>query len=262
MIQRTHGFTISLFAGLAFLAAAQDPPDGKTVLTAPPVPPKKQCVPPPPPQPMEWCVPAPLVGPPPILPPPPPVIYCEKKLPRTNQTRVPDEVHAYAIGRLPNGEGGMDEAHLYYRIEQSAYWDLRLPAKKQATALTTGPKAVFYPPTYQPPPHDQRVRDAMAAADQARLAAEQAQRNFESATEDINKKLQEDNQLKDEIQDLLKQNQQLREQLEGGHAHPTPTASTASPSKSKVPLDQLKDWENHLIQYSGPSVTGTPSDNH
>jgi hypothetical protein len=253
---RTHAFIISSFAGLTFLAAAQDPPDGKSIVTGnPPSLAKRACVPPPAPP----CVPAPLVGPPPILPPPPPVVYCEKKLPRTNQIRVPDEVHAYAIGRLPNGEGGMDEAHLYYRIEQSAHWDLRLPAKRQATALTTGPKAVFYPATYQAPPHDQQVHDAVAAADQARLAAEQAQRNFESATEDIHKKLQEDNQLKDEIQDLLKQNQQLREQLEGGHAHPSPTAS---PSKSDVPGNQLKDWGNHLIQYSGPTVTGTPSDNH
>jgi hypothetical protein len=252
MINRTAGFIISSFAGLAFLAAAQDPPDGKSIVTGnPPALAKKECVPPPPPP----CVPAPLVGPPPILPPPPPLIYCEKKLPRTNQTRVPDEVHAYAIGRLPNGEGGMDEAHLYYRIVQSARWDLRLPAKKQATALTTGPKAVFFPPTYRPPPHDQRVRDAVAAADQARLAAEEAQRNFESATEDIHKKLQEDNQLKDEIQDLLKQNQQLREQLQEGRPRPGPSPTA---SNSNAPQEPLKDWGNHLIQYNGPSVTGTP----
>jgi hypothetical protein len=254
---RTCGCIISLTAGFVGILQGQDPPDGKSIVTAAQKCRSAECAPP-----VVFCVPAPLIGPPPMLPPPPPAVYCEKKLARTNQVRVPDEVHAYAIGRLPNGEGGMDEAHLYYRIEQSAHWDLRLPAKKQAAALTTGPKAVFYPPTYQAPPKDQRVRDAMTAADQARLAAEQAQRNFESATEDIHKKLQEDNQLKDEIQELLKQNQQLREQLEGGHAHPTPTASTASPSKSKVPLDQLKDWENHLIQYSGPSVTGTPNDNH
>jgi hypothetical protein len=191
-----------------------------------------------------------------MLPPPPPAVFCEKKLPRTNQARVPDEVHAYAVGRLPSGEG-MDEAHLYYRIDQSAHWDLRLPAKKQATALTTGPKEVFYPPTYQPPPHDQRVRDAMEAADQARLAAEQAQRNFESATEDIHKKLQEDNQLKDEIQELLKQNQQLREQLQEGRPGSSPRPT---PSNSNAPQEPLKDWGNHLIQYSGPTVTGTPTE--
>ena len=250
MISPTPVFIISLFAALSVSTVAQD---GKTIVTAaPPARVKTGCIPPPPPP----CVPAPLVGPPPMLPPPPPAVYCEKKLPRTNQARVPDEVHAYAVGRLPNGAGGMDEAHLYYRIEQSAHWDLRLPAKKQATALTTGPKEVFYPPTYQAPPKDQRVRDAMAAADQARLAADQAQRNFESATEDIHKKLQEDNQLKDEIQELLKQNQSLRERLEGGHVNPSPTAT---PSKSDAPQDQLKNWGNRLIQYSGPTVTGTPS---
>jgi hypothetical protein len=251
MTKRTLGFTISILAALTGSGLAQDPPDGKSIITAtPPVRVKTGCIPPSPP-----CVPAPLVGPPPMLPPPLPAVYCEKKLPRTNQARVPDEVHAYAVGRLPL-DGGMDEAHLYYRIEQSAHWDLRLPAKKQATALTTGPKEVFYPPTYQAPPKDQRVRDAMAAADQARLAAEQAQRNFESATEDIHKKLQEDNQLKDEIQELLKQNQSLRERLEGGHVNPSPTAT---PSKSDAPQDQLKNWGNRVIQYSGPTVTGTPS---
>jgi hypothetical protein len=255
---RTCASIISLFTGLIAMSLAQDPPDGKSIVSAAPLPTrvKKECVPLPPPQPVAWCVPAPLIGPPPILPPPPPDAYCEKQLARTNQVRVPDEVHAYAIGRLPNGEGGMDEAHLYYRIEQSAHWDLRLPNNRQAAKLVTGPKEVFYPSTYQPPPNDQRVRDAMAAADQARLAAEQAQRNFESATDDIHKKLQEDNQLKDELQELLKQNQQLREQLQGsqGQGHPSP-----SPSNSNVPQQPLKDWGNHLIQYSGPTVTGTPS---
>ena len=251
---RTCVSIISLAAMLMGFSRGQDRPDGKSVVTAAP-PPKcgrAQCAPPPPLA--WWCVPAPLAGPPPICP-PPPFVYCHKALPRTNQVRVPDEVHAYAIGRLPR-DGGMDEAHLYYRIEQSAHWDLRLPNKKQAAALTTGPREVFYPPTYSPPPRDQRVRDAVAAADQARLAAEEAQRNFQSAIEDIHKKLQEDNQLKEEIQDLLKQNQRLREQLEGEHAHPTPTAS---PSKSTVPRDRLKDWGDHLIQYNDPATTGTPS---
>jgi hypothetical protein len=248
---RTCASIISLTA-FAAMSLAQDPPDGKSIVTPPPIAScEKKCSPA-----VTDCVPAPRVGPPPILPPPPPRVYCEKKLPRTNQTRVPDEVHAYAIGRLPNGEGGMDEAHLYYRIEQSAHWDLRLPNNPQAAKVVTGPKEVFYPPTYQAPPNDQRVRDAMAAADQSRLAAEQAQRNFESATDDIYKKLQEDNQLKDEIQELLKQNQQLREQLQGGQGRTTPSPT---PSNSNAPQEPLKDWGNHLIQYSGPVATGKPS---
>jgi hypothetical protein len=252
---RTCASIISLFTGSIAMCQAQDPPDGKSIVTPPPIAScQKKRLPAPPP--VADCLPAPLIGPPPILPPPAPRVYCEKKLPRTNQIRVPDEVHAYAIGRLPNGEGGMDEAHLYYRIEQSAHWDLRLPSNRQAAKLVTGPKEIFYPPTYQPPPNDQRVRDATAAADQARLAAEQAQRNFESATEDIHKKLQEDNQLKDEIQELLKQNQQLREQLQGGQGRTTPSPS---PTNSNTPQEPLKDWGNHLIQYSGPVATGTPS---
>src|SRR5260221_13542914 len=101
--------------------------------------------------------------------------------------------------------------------------------------LGPGPRKFFSPPTYQPPPNDQRVRDAMAAADQARLAAEQGQRNFESATDDIHKKLQEDNQLKEEIQELLQQNQQLGEQLQGGQGHATPSPS---PTNNKTPQEQ------------------------
>jgi hypothetical protein len=252
---RTCASIISFSAALIAMCQAQDPPDGKRIVTPAPIAScEKKCRPAPPPP--ADCLPAPLVGPLLILPPPPLLTYCEKKLPSTNQARVPDEVHAYAIGRLPNGEGGMDEAHLYYRIEESAHWDLRLPNSRQATKLVTGPKEVFYPPTYQSPPNDQRVRDAMAAADQARLAAEQAQRNFESATDDIHKKLQEDNQLKDEIQELLKQNQQLRQELQGGQGHP---AASPSPSNSNAPQEPLKDWGNHLIQYSGPVATGKPS---
>jgi len=113
-----------------------------------------------------------------------------------------------------HGQGGMDEAHQYYRIEQSAHWDLRLPSKKTAS---TGPRGPFYPPTYQPPPNDQRVRDAVNAADQERLRAEEAKRNFEAATGEVRQRLQEDNQLKDALREQLENNKKLREQLEQTH---------------------------------------------
>ena len=57
------------------------------------------------------------------------------------------------------------------------------------------------------------------------------------------------------IQELLKQNQQLREQLQEGHSRPGPSPTA---SNSNAPTDQLKDWKNHLIPYGGPSVTGMP----
>src|SRR5260221_13405207 len=104
---------------------------------------------------------------------------------------------------MPHGQGGMDEAHQYYRIEQSAHWDLRFPSKKTAS---TGPRGPFYPPTYQTPPNDQRVRDAVNAADQVRLRAEEAKRNFETATGEERQRLQEVNQLKKAGQDKSEPN--------------------------------------------------------
>ena len=46
----------------------------------------------------------------------------------SNKVRVADRVHAYSVGRLPTADGlAMNEAHQYYRIEDSAHWDQRLP---------------------------------------------------------------------------------------------------------------------------------------
>jgi hypothetical protein len=244
-------FGISAWCGYA--SGGQAVSDGKSVVSASP-PPKcvrvKVCAPPP------RCVPLVLVGPPPLCLVPPPVIYCEHPVEHTTQVRVPDEVHAYDIGRLPV-DGGMHEAHIYYRIVQSAHWDLRLPASSRPSGVSTGPRGVFYPPTYQAPPRDQRVRDAVAAADRERLEMEAAQENFNNATADIKKKLQEDNQLKDEIQNLLEQNQRLRDQLQQKQPEarpgPSPTQSSSSP-------DALKQWGNQLTHLNGPSPAVIPTE--
>src|SRR5260221_4220385 len=74
----------------------------------------------------------PLAGAPPAKP-CPPKIYGKHPVAYTSQVRTPDEVHVYDVGRMPHGQGGMDEAHQYYRIEQSAHWDLRFPSKKTAS---------------------------------------------------------------------------------------------------------------------------------
>jgi hypothetical protein len=179
-------------------------------------------------------------------------IYGEHPVAYTSQVRTPDEVHVYDVGRMPHGQGGMDEAHQYYRIEQSAHWDLRLPSKKTAS---TGPRGPFYPPTYQPPPNDQRVRDAVNAADQERLRAEEAKRNFEAATGEVRQRLQEDNQLKDALREQLETNRKLREQLE----QIKPKASP-SPSQSSSSTDALKQWGDQLNRPNGPTPTGTPTE--
>ena len=198
--------------------------DGKTVAAGPP---PKECMPPPCPR---------------------PKIYGEHPVAYTSQVRTPDDVHVYDVGRLPHGQGGMVEAHQYYRIEQSAHWDLRLPSKKTAS---TGPRGPFYPPTYQPPPNDQRVRDAVNAADQARLRAEESKRNFEDATGQVCQRLQEDNQLKDALREQLEINRQLREQQGNPKASPSPSPSSSS-------TDALKQWGDQLNRLNGPTPTGTP----
>jgi hypothetical protein len=189
-------------------------------------------------------------GPPP-QPCPRPKIYSEHPVAYTSQVRTPDEVHVYDVGRMPHGQGGMDEAHQYYRIEQSAHWDLRLPSKKTAS---TGPRGPFYPPTYQPPPNDQRVRDAVNASDQERLKAEEAKRNFEAATGEVRQRLQEDNQLKDALREQLETNRKLREQLEQ-----TKRKASPSPSQSSSSTDALKQWADQLNRSNGPTPAGSPT---
>jgi hypothetical protein len=62
------------------------------------------------------------------------------------------EVHVYDIGRLPHGENGVDEAHRYYRIVQSERPNLMLPKATHSS----GPRAVYAPPNYVPPPKDRK----------------------------------------------------------------------------------------------------------
>ena len=74
------------------------------------------------------------------------------------------EVHVYDIGRLPLGDNGVEEAHRYYRMVQSQRPNLMLP---QGTH-PTGPRTVYTPPNYIPPPKDQRINDAIGQAKQAK----------------------------------------------------------------------------------------------
>src|SRR6266403_3560367 len=66
----------------------------------------------------------------------------------TSKPMTPDEIHVYALGRIPDGNGGMSEAHRYYRVVQSESFDLRLPPAGKLKP--TGPKTVYTPPTYSP----------------------------------------------------------------------------------------------------------------
>jgi len=147
------------------------------------------------------------------------------------------EVHVYDIGRLPHGEAGMDEAHRYYRVVQSQRLNLMLP---QGTH-PTGPRAVYTPPNYVPPPKDQRVNDAIAQA-------KQAKEKLEVAAQQVEDRLKEDNNLRGELQEQIDENQRLQDQINAGFAtpqhSPTPRATPQSDAEkaAQAAVDPLVQW--------------------
>jgi len=147
------------------------------------------------------------------------------------------EVHVYDIGRLPHGQYGMDEAHRYYRVVQSQRLNLMLP---QGTH-PTGPRTVYTPPNYVPPPKDQRITDAIAQA-------KEAKEKLEAAARQVEDRLKEDNNLRGELQAQIAENQRLQEQINAGFAtpqhSPTPRPAPLSDAEkaAQAAVDPLIQW--------------------
>jgi hypothetical protein len=70
------------------------------------------------------------------------------------------EIHVYDVGRYVDTSGNIHEAHQMYRVAQSSHPVLMLP--KGTPPI--GPKTVYTPPNYSPPPNDQRITDAVSEA--------------------------------------------------------------------------------------------------
>lgn len=167
----------------------------------------------------------------------------------TAKVVTPSEIHVYDVGRLPDGNGGMSEAHRYFRVVQSEHFDLRLPETGKNWKYgpkPTGPKRLFYAPTYTPPPKSERITDAVNREQEKERQAEDATRQAQSAKQQLedeaNKvkdRLNEDNNLRGELQNQLEVNQQLREQIERGFAAPSQAPATTSPPQ---PNDSLSVW--------------------
>jgi hypothetical protein len=144
----------------------------------------------------------------------------------TTKVVTPAEIHEYNLGRMPNDHGGMDEAHRYYRVVQSESWDLRLPAEGRVR-VTRGPKTVFTPPSYSPPPKDQRINDAVADANDAKEKLDAARAKAEEQTAE--------NQA--QLQALQAQTQDLAAQLQSAMSGPQ---RIAAPLPSPTPTDAAK----------------------
>jgi hypothetical protein len=142
-------------------------------------------------------------------------------------------IHVYDLGRLPDGNGGMHEAHRYYRVEQSAYFNTNLP-----TRMSSGPLTVYTPPNYSPPPKDQRINDAVSEVNDAKA-------KLDAARARIDKQLADDNNLRGELQSVEDENQRLRDQLSAAMntpAHQKPAGATDAQKAAESAIDPLVQW--------------------
>jgi hypothetical protein len=150
------------------------------------------------------------------------------------------EVHVYDVGRLVDTSGNVHEAHRIYRLEQSPHPILMLPKGTHPT----GPRTVFTPPNYTPPPNDQRITDAVAEANKAK-------EKLEATTKEVQSRLQQDNALRGELQDQIDENQRLRDQLNAGMAtpkrSPAPVQSDAQKA-AQSSTDALAVWGRQVQQ--------------
>lgn len=142
-----------------------------------------------------------------------------------SRVRLPEEVHAYEVGRLPSRDRReMHEAHTVYRVEQNNRWDQRLPA----TPMTSrGVVLGIREPSHDPVPKDEiveseRVRQAQISAQlQERIAALNAKQEqieaFLASAPDKNKTIaelqQENAKSAKELSDLREEYRRVKDDL-------------------------------------------------
>ncbi len=142
------------------------------------------------------------------------------------------EVHVFDVGRLPDGNGGVHEAHRFYQIVQDAHPDLNLPRK-----VSSGPRSVWTPPNSMPMPADQRINDAV-------MEVKESKAKLDDAKDKIEKKLAEDNNLRGELETQISEKQRLQDQINAGFN--TPNHKPTQPTEAeKVANDQLANWGNN-----------------
>jgi hypothetical protein len=147
----------------------------------------------------------------------------------------PAEIHAYDLGRLPDGNGGMHEAHEYYRVVQSETFDLRLPAEG-SVRVSRGPKTVLTPPTYSPPPQSQRINDAVADAMEAKRKLDEARQKID---EQLALEVSEQNQrLQDQVNNALA----MGKAAPAASPSPASAAAQAGAQAGSQATDPLAQW--------------------
>jgi hypothetical protein len=134
--------------------------------------------------------------------------------------RVPDQLHVYRVGRLPDGDS-MRDAGNYYHVEQSAYWNRFNPSGRElvisGASIATGPSSNIVAKLYRAVPDDQELtalrneaRDekdkVVHELEQAKLAREK----LEGLTQGLAQTDQVIKEAQTEISELKAQNDDLR----------------------------------------------------
>jgi hypothetical protein len=143
------------------------------------------------------------------------------------------EIHAYDVGRYVDSSGNIHEAHQMYRVAQSSHPVLMLPKGTRSS----GPRTVYTPPNYSPLPKDQRITDAVSEADKAK-------EKLEAAEKQVQQRLNEDNNLRGELQAQIDENDRLKAQIEAGMSakHPDQPVQSDAQKAAQADVDQLIQW--------------------
>src|SRR6516164_4184525 len=143
------------------------------------------------------------------------------------------EIHVYDVGRYVDANGNLHQAHQMYRVAQSSHPLLMLPKGTHPT----GPRTVYTPPNYSPPPNDQRINDAVSEANKAKEKLEAAQKQVEQ-------RLSEDNNLRGALQDQIDENERLKAQIEAGMStkHTDQAPQTDAEKAAAAAVDPLVQW--------------------
>jgi hypothetical protein len=134
--------------------------------------------------------------------------------------RVPDQLHVYRVGRLPDGDS-MREAGNYYHVEQSAYWNrfnsASRPVAISGVALANGPSSTITAKAYRAVPDDQELTELRNEArdDKDKLVQELAKakmtrEKLEGLTQALTQTDQVIREVRAEISELKAQNDDLR----------------------------------------------------
>ena len=134
--------------------------------------------------------------------------------------RVPDQLHVYRVGRLPDGDS-MRDAGKYYHVEQSAYWNrFNSAGRSVATngdALVSGPSSIVAAKVYRVVPDDQQLtelrneaRDEKDKVVQELEKAKITREKLEGLTQGLAQTDQVITAARNEILELKAQNDDLR----------------------------------------------------